>query len=264
VPTTTLPTASELFSLDGTVAIVTGATSGIGLATARMLASAGARTVLTGLAADDPEGIAAQLAATGLPITGRACDMRSADDVAALVDDTASRFGRIDTLFANAGLSVEDHPVEGLDDREAQLDLMLDVHVRGNVRLTDRVLPVMADGGGGAVVVMSSLAGLRGSRNVPLYGVTKAAAAQLARNIAVAWGPRGVRANAIAPGVIETRFAEAITKGELAQARMQKAPLHRFGHVAEIAGTVLYLASAAGAFTTGQTIVVDGGALISD
>ncbi|WP_460773043.1 SDR family NAD(P)-dependent oxidoreductase [Microbacterium sp. GXF7504] len=263
MPTTPLPTASELFSLDGTVAIVTGATSGIGLATARMLASAGARTVLTGLAADDPEGLAGELAASGLPVSGRACDMRSADDIAALVDDTAARFGRIDTLFANAGLSTEDHPIPGLD-REAQLDLMLDVHVRGNLRLTDRVLPVMAEGGGGSVVVMSSLAGLRGSRNVPMYGITKAAAAQLARNIAVAWGPRGIRANAIAPGVIETRFAESITKGELREARMQKAPLHRFGRVEEVAGTVLYLASAAGAHTTGQTIAIDGGALISD
>lgn len=263
MPTTTLPTASELFSLDGKVAVVTGATSGIGLATARMLASAGAQTVLTGLAADDPEGVAAQLAASGLPVSGRACDMRSAEDIAALVEDTAARFGRIDALFANAGLSTEDHPVAGLD-REGQLDLMLDVHVRGNIRLTERVLPVMAEGGGGAVVVMSSLAGLRGSRNVPLYGVTKAAAAQLARNIAVGWGPLGIRANAIAPGVIETRFAEAITTGELREARMQKAPLHRFGRVEEVAGTVLYLVSAAGAFTTGQTIAIDGGALISD
>lgn len=257
-----IPNATALFSLDGTVAVVTGATSGIGLATARVLASAGARTVLTGLRRDDPEGIAAEFAAAGLSVVGRACDMRSAPDIDALVDDVMDRFGRIDTLFANAGLSTEDHPI-GID-RDAQLEIMLDVHVRGNIRLTDRVLPMMAAGGGGSVVIMSSLAGLRGSRNVPMYGITKAAAAQLARNIAVGWGDRNIRANAIAPGIIKTEFAKTVTEGPLADERLRKAPLHRFGEVEHIAGTVLYLASAAGAFTTGQTIVVDGGALVSD
>lgn len=262
MPTAALPSAADLFSLAGTVAIVTGATSGIGLGTAQVLASAGARTVLTGLAGDDPVGIAAGLAASGLPVVGRVCDLRSPDDLASLVDWTVAEFGRIDTLFANAGLSTEDHPL-GLTPDE-QFDLMLDVHVRGNIRLTDLVLPVMAEGGGGSVVIISSLAGLRGSRNVPLYGITKAAAAQLARNIAVTWGPHNIRANALAPGVIETGFAKAITEGELREARLAKAPLPRFGRVADIAGTVVYLASPAGSFTTGQTIVVDGGALISD
>lgn len=155
------------------------------------------------MAGDDPVGIAAGLAASGLPVVGRVGDLRSPDDLASLVAWTVAEFGRIDTLSANAGLSTEDHPL-GLTPDE-QFDLMLDVHVRGNIR-----------------------------------------------------------ANALAPGVIETGFAKAITEGELREARLAKAPLHRFGRVADIAGTVLYLASAAGSFTTGQTIVVDGGALISD
>lgn len=257
-----MPSAGELFSLAGTIAIVTGATSGIGLGTAQVLASAGAQTILTGLAAEDPVGKAAELAASGLPIVGRACDLRSDDDLSALVEWTVAEFGRIDTLFANAGLSSEDHPLDLT--RDQQLDLMLDVHVRGNLHLTDLVLPVMAAGGGGSIIIISSLAALRGSKNVPLYGITKAAAAQLARNIAVGWGDRNIRANAIAPGVIETDFARVITQGELREKRLEKAPLRRFGQVADIAGTVVYLASAAGSFTTGQTIIVDGGTVISD
>jgi NAD(P)-dependent dehydrogenase (short-subunit alcohol dehydrogenase family) len=123
----------------------------------------------------------------------------------------------------------------------------------------------MAAGGGGSFVVMSSLSGLRGNRLLGLYGITKAANAQLARNLAVQWGPQNIRVNAISPGVIETDFARPITADPaLAPARLAKTPLGRFGQPYHVAGTVLWLASKAGSFTSGQNIVVDGGTLISD
>lgn len=260
--TATMPSAAELFSLEGTVALVTGATSGLGLAAAEVLASAGARTVLSGLASEDPVGVASALAADGLPVVGRICDVTSADDLAALVGFALAEYGRVDTVFANAGVSLEDHPSDLSFDE--QFDRMFDVNVRSILRLADLTMPRMAERGSGSFIIMSSLAGLRGNSRIRLYGLTKAANAQLARNLAVQWGPSGVRANAISPGVIETEFAKAITEGPGRETRLAKTPMRRFGDPGHVAGTVLYLASPAGAFTTGQNIVVDGGTLVSD
>ena len=257
------PSAAELFSLTGTVAIVTGATRGIGLSTARLLASAGATTVLTGLPEEQPERVAAALASDGLPIVGRACDARDERRLRGVVEFALSEFGRIDTVVANAGVALDSGP--HVNSTDEQLDAMLDLHVRGVLRLANLAIPRMADDGGGSFVVMSSIAGLRGNRLLGLYGITKAANAQLARNLAVQWGERNVRVNAISPGVIETDFAKPITdNGAVALIRLARTPLHRFGLPHHVAGTVLWLASEAGAFTTGQNIVVDGGTLIAD
>jgi NAD(P)-dependent dehydrogenase (short-subunit alcohol dehydrogenase family) len=157
-----------------------------------------------------------------------------------------------------------------LDDPDAAesidaFDRMHDLHVRSVLRLAEEALPVLARTGGGAFIVMSSIAGLRGNRILSGYGITKAANAQIARNIAVQWGPAGVRANAISPGVIDTEFARPITGDPaVAAVRRDRTLLRRFGRVEEVAGTVVWLASPAGAFVTGQNIVVDGGTLISD
>ncbi|MBO1902708.1 SDR family oxidoreductase [Leucobacter weissii] len=261
-PTGAAPSAAELFSLQGTVALVTGATSGIGLATARLLASAGARTVLSGLGDEDPAGAAAGLRAEGLPVEGRACDVTSEEELTALVGTALDAHGRIDTVFCNAGLALDTGP--HLTSTDEQLDRMFDVHVRSVLRLANLTIPHMAERGGGAFIVMSSLSGLRGNSQIGLYGLTKAANAQLARNLAVQWGASGVRVNAISPGVIETGFARPITEGPGRDERLRKTPLRRFGEAAHVAGTVLYLASQAGGFTTGQNLVVDGGTLVSD
>ena len=131
--------------------------------------------------------------------------------------------------------------------------------------VANAAVPVIAEDGGGTFLVMSSIAALRGNRVLSGYGVTKAANAQLARNLAVQWGPHGVRANAISPGVIETDFARPITEdASLAAARRDRTPLRRFGRVEEVAGAVVWLASSAGAFVTGQNIVIDSGTLIAD
>ena len=260
MPTT--PTAAELFSLRGTVAVVTGATSGLGLATVEVLASAGATTVLSGLARERPDAVAAALAASGLSVVGRVCDVSVPHDLDSLVRWTLAEYGRIDTVFANAGVSLEDHP-NGLSADE-QFDTMFDVNVRSVLRLADLAIPQMAERGEGAFIIMSSLAGIRGNARIKLYGLTKAANAQLARNLAVQWGPNGVRVNSIAPGVIKTEFARAITEGSSSEQRLAKTPMRRFGEPYHVAGTVLWLASKAGSFTTGQNIVVDGGTVVGD
>ncbi|GGC84568.1 short-chain dehydrogenase [Tersicoccus solisilvae] len=258
----TTPSAAELFSLEGTVALVTGATSGLGLAAAEALASAGARTVLSGLESAHPGRIAAERAIDGLPIEGIACDVTSQAQLEELVARTLDRHGRIDTVFCNAGLALDIGPHTTSTDE--QLDRMFDVHVRSVLRLANLTLPQMAAHGGGSFIIMSSLSGLRGNARLGLYGVTKAANAQLARNLAVQWGEHGVRVNAISPGVIATEFAKPITEGEEREARLAKTPMRRFGDASHVAGTLLYLASAAGGFTTGQNIVVDGGTLVAD
>ncbi len=252
------------------MALVTGATRGIGLATVRALASAGAHTFLTGLENEDPSGVASRLRAEGLNVTGRVLDVTDAPAQAELVADIFRSQARIDVLVCNAGMAID--PIGEPGDPQAAddaglraLDAMYQVHVRSVVELCGHVCPLMATGGGGSVTIMSSLAGVRGNSAIGLYAITKAANAQVARNLAVQWGPRNIRANAIAPGVIDTEFAAPITANEeLARRRREKTPLRRFGSVDNIAGTILYLASPAGSFTSGETIVVDGGTVIND
>jgi NAD(P)-dependent dehydrogenase (short-subunit alcohol dehydrogenase family) len=262
--------ARELFTLEGKVALVTGATRGIGLAAVRALASAGAHTVLTGLESEHPARVADELSGSGLRVTGRVLDVTDASAQAALVADIAREHGRLDVLVCNAGMAIDPLGEPGVPQRGdaaglAALDSMFDVHVRSVVDICDHACPLMAAGDGGSVIVMSSLAGVRGNSAIGLYAITKAANAQLARNIAVQWGPQNIRANAIAPGVIDTEFATPITgNSELAERRKDKTPLRRFGSVDNIAGTILYLASQAGSFTSGETIVVDGGTFIND
>ncbi len=254
----------RLFSLEGQVAIVTGGASGIGLACAEALAAAGARVLLAGLG--DAPAVAGRLRAGGLDVVGVECDVTDAATPALLVDTALDRWARLDTVFANAGAAL-DRPGEkpGSPAALERLDAMFDLHVASVLRLADAALPAMAETGGGLFLVMSSLSGLRGNRAIGGYGITKAANAQLARNLAVQWGPRGIRANAVSPGVIATEFATPITGDpEAAEARLAKTPLGRFGTPDEVAGAVVWLASPAGAFVSGQNIVIDGGTLASD
>jgi NAD(P)-dependent dehydrogenase (short-subunit alcohol dehydrogenase family) len=251
-----------MFSCAGQVALVTGGATGIGRACAEGLAAAGARVVIAGLPATAPEAVAAELSRDGGEIVGVACDVTDAAAIAALVDGLRSRWGRLDTVLANAGAALDE---PGAPDAVERLDRMFDLHVRSVLRMSELALPLIAEGGGGAFVVMSSLSGLRGNTVIGGYGITKAANAQLARNIAVQWGSRGIRANAISPGVIATEFARPITDAPgAATTRLAKTPLGRFGAPAEVAAAVVWLASPGGAFVSGQNIVIDGGTLAAD
>jgi NAD(P)-dependent dehydrogenase (short-subunit alcohol dehydrogenase family) len=252
----------SLFSCAGQVAIVTGGGSGIGLACAEALAAAGARVMIAGLAASHPQRAAAEMTSRGLQVVGVECDVTDAVNLTDLVDGSVRRWGRIDTIVANAGAALDD---PNATDHGETLDRMLALHVRSVSRLAELALPIVAESRGGSFIVMSSIAGLRGNRVLAGYGVTKAATAQIARNLAVQWGGQGIRANAISPGVIATEFARPITESpDAAPVRRAKTPLGRFGTPREVAGAVVWLASPAGAFVTGQNIVIDGGTLISD
>ncbi|GAA1061472.1 SDR family NAD(P)-dependent oxidoreductase [Agromyces bracchium] len=252
---------ARLFSCAGQVAVVTGGSSGIGRACAEALAAAGARVLIAALPDAGPEDVARRMRASGLDVEAMGIDLTATGSATALVSGAVARWGRLDTVVANAGAALD---APGSIDLEA-LDRMYALHVRSVAELANAAAPVIADSGGGAFLVMSSLAGLRGNRVLSGYAMTKAANAQLARNLAVQWGHAGVRANAISPGVIATEFARPITDDPaIAVLRRERTPLGRFGRVEEVAGAVVWLASSAGAFTTGQNIVIDGGTLIAD
>ncbi|MFV0374647.1 SDR family NAD(P)-dependent oxidoreductase, partial [Microbacterium sp.] len=173
-------------------------------------------------------------AAIGIP-----CNVTDAAALTAAVEQVHERWGRVDTVLASAGAALD---APGASDVLDRLDRMFDLHVRSVVRLSEATLPLMAGGGGGAFRAMSSLSGLRGNRLIGGYGITRAAVAQLARNIAVQWGPRGIRSTALSPGVIATDFATPITGDpEAAAVRLAKTPLRRFGTPAEVATAVVWL-----------------------
>lgn len=251
----------DLFGLSGQVAIVTGSTKGIGLAAARALVSAGARVVISSRSQADCERVAESLVQEGFEAIGLACDVSNSGALDRLVARTEQRWGRIDILVCNAGVSLHRGPNLDIDD--ASFDATMTANVRSIMWLCQQAMPVLARQGG-AVVLMSSIAGLRGNTMLGTYAISKAAEMALARNLALEWGPSDIRVNAIAPGLSKTDFAKALWQDpEAERAKAAVNPLRRLGTVEDIAGVVLMLASSAGAYINGQVIVVDGGTMIA-
>lgn len=255
--------SGSLFDLSGKSALVTGAHRGIGFAIAEEMGRAGSKIAIC---SNDGDGVAAatgKLRATGIEAIGVACDVGNDGDLDRLVADTEAAFGPIDILVCNAGINPHFGPMAIATDDE--YDAIMRINLRSAVQLCNRIVPKMAERGDGVVILTSSLSGLRGNAKIGVYALSKAAVAQLARNLAVEYGPRNVRVNAISPGLIRTEFAAPIMGNPEGLAkRLEKTPLRRAGEAREIAGTAVYLASPAGAFTTGQNLVVDGGTLIAD
>ncbi|BEV01937.1 SDR family oxidoreductase [Novosphingobium olei] len=247
-----------MFDLSGKGAIVTGSTRGIGRAIAEGLIAAGGRVVISSEDADDTARVAAEL---GMP--GLACDVSSDDDLAALVEFALAALGRLDVLVCNAGITGRAGPFATIDmDDYARV---MAINLRSQVVLCNLALPHIATAGGGAAILIASLSALRGNGRINAYALAKAGVAQLARNLAVEWGPQAVRVNAISPGFIATELSQPLLDDAAFMARrMAMTPLRRPGTPAEIGGTAVYLASAAGAFVTGHNLVVDGGTLITD
>lgn len=253
----------SLFDLAGRVAIVTGASSGIGESIARELASFGAKIAVSGIDDAGCRRVADDLIAQGAEVITVRCDVSVAEDLAHLVETTTSQLGPVDILVCNAGVAPHFGPIGSASD--AQYELTMSINLRSVLKLTSLVIPDMALRGGGSVIIISSIAGVRGNKMLGLYGLSKAASAELARNLAVEWGPCNVRVNAISPGVIETAFAGPIAADPVrAEARKSVTPLRRFGQPRDVAGVAVFLASAAAGFITGQNLIVDGGTTISD
>ena len=248
------------FDLAGRTAIVTGSTRGIGLGIARALGEAGAAVVISGEDAGEVAAAQAGFAGERLQAHGIVCDVTHEHALAALVQGTIDAFGGIDILVCNAGITGEAGSWSLAD-----FDRVIAVNLRSMVELTALALPHIAARGGGSVILISSLSALRGNAVINAYALAKAGVAQLARNLAVQWGPSGVRVNAAAPGLIATPLSEPLlADADFMARRLQMTPLRRIGMIEDVAATCLFLASDAAGFITGQHIAVDGGTSVTD
>lgn len=249
-----------MFRLDGQVAVITGASRGIGRAIAEQMAAAGARIAVSSRKLDACEQVVAAIAQSGGEAIAVPCNISHREQLAGLVDRAAATWGRVDILVCNAAVNPYFGPMSGIPDEA--YDKIMNSNVRSNFWLCNMVAPAMAERGDGSIIIISSIGGFQGSDRLGVYGISKAADMQLARNLAVEWGARNVRANCIAPGLVKTDFAKALWDNpEILRKTVQHTPLHRIGEPDEIAGAAVFLAAPAGSFVTGQTIVIDGGRL---
>lgn len=248
----------ELFDLSRRTAIVTGGSRGIGKEMAEGLAEAGANIVLCARRQEWLDGTVEEFAAKGFNARGTVADVSKSDDVQNAVDETISHFGRIDILINNAGISwgamPEDMPLE-------KWQKVLDVNLTGCFLMAQAAGREMLKHGSGSIINVASISGITSSANGPFYAgyvASKAGLMGLTRELAASWGRKGIRVNAIAPGFFHSRLADAVI--DIYETSIQENnPIPRIGREGELKGTVVFLASDASSYITGQTIVVDGG-----
>jgi NAD(P)-dependent dehydrogenase (short-subunit alcohol dehydrogenase family) len=246
------------FDLTGKVAVVTGSSRGIGRSSAELLARLGAKVVISSRKLDACEEVAAGIRKAGGDALVIPCNISRRAEVDALIAGSIRHYGKIDILVCNAAVNPYFGPLLNITDEA--FDKIMASNVKSNIWLCAGVIPDMAERGNGSVVIISSIGGLRGSPVLGAYGISKAADFSLCRGLAGEWGPKGVRVNCVAPGLVKTDFARALWEDEeRLKRRCATTPLRRIGEAHEIAGAVAYLGSDASSFMTGQTIVVDGG-----
>ena len=250
----------ELFDLSGKVAVITGSSRGIGKAIAERMAEHGAKVVISSRKAGPCDEVAAAINAKhkGAAIAVPA-NISSKEDLQRLIDETRKAFGKIDILVCNAASNPYYGPMSGITDDAFRK--ILDNNIISNHWMIQMVAPEMKERKDGAVIIISSVGGLRGNAVIGAYNISKAADFQLARNLAHELSPSNIRVNCIAPGLVKTDFARALWDTPEAERRSSATtPLRRLGEPDDIAGAAVFLASKAGAWMTGQAIVVDGGA----
>jgi NAD(P)-dependent dehydrogenase (short-subunit alcohol dehydrogenase family) len=251
----------SLFDLKGKVALITGSTKGIGKSMAEELARAGCRVVVSSRKADACEAVRAEFEQQGFEVLAQPCNVSRKEELQSLVDATLAKWGRIDIAIANAAANPYYGPLAQIPDEA--FDKTFLNNVKSVLWFAGMTLPGMAERGGGSFITVGSIGGIIANTVIGAYGISKAADHHLVRNLAAEWGPKNVRVNAIAPGLIRTDFAKALWEDEQRRKeREARTPLRRLGVPRDIGGIAVFLASDAAAFITGQVIVADGGVTI--
>ncbi|MBL7814284.1 MAG: glucose 1-dehydrogenase [Saprospiraceae bacterium] len=249
------------FSLEGKVALVTGASKGIGEAMARAFAQMGAKVVVNSRKQEAVDAVAQAINADGGTAIGVAGQVGNMADCQRLFDATMSAFGRIDIVVNNAATNPVFGPVENTEG--AVFDKIMAVNVKAPFELAKLCLPVMQQNGGGSIINISSIGGLKAEQMLGIYSVSKAALISLTKTLAAEWGKYNVRANVICPGLIQTKFSEALwTNDRILKHMLTQVPLGRIGQPEEMVGLALFLASDASSYCTGGVYVADGGYLV--
>ena len=246
------------FSLEDKVAIVTGASRGIGRAIALRLAGAGAKAIVSSRKLESVQAVANEIQAAGGEALAIQAHVGRSDDVAALVARTLDAFGRVDIAVNNAATNPHFGPILTAD--EGQWEKILDTNLKGMFRLCKAVAPHMERQSGGKIINLASVAGLRPSPGMGVYSVSKAGVIMLTQMLALELGQANIQVNAIAPGVIKTRFSQVLwNTPQIAEPMLSRLPLGRFGEPEDVAGLALFLASPASDYVTGAVFLVDGG-----
>ncbi len=249
---------SNLFDLSTKTALITGASSGMGKAIAEAMGVHGAKVIVSSNDALGCEAVAREFQQKGIDAVAIACDVSQKEEIDVLIE----KAGRIDILVSCVGMALAG---SFLEINAEDFEKTMQINLQSAIYLTKKVLPAMIDQQEGILIYLASIASVRGNKNIGLYGISKAGLAQLARNIAVEFGPHNIRANAISPGMIDTPFSTSlISNKDFMAKRLLQTPLRRVGTTEEIAGVAVMLASKSGGFMTGQNIIIDGGTTISD
>jgi len=250
-----------LFDLTGKVALVTGSTRGIGKSIAEELARAGAKVSISSRKAEACEQTLTEFRKQGFDAIAQPCNVSRNEELQALVDATQKKWGHIDIVCANAASNPYYGPLTGIPDDA--FDKIFRNNVQSSLWLASMTLPGMAERKNGSFIIVGSIGGILANTVIGAYGMSKAADHHLVRNLAAEWGPKNVRVNAIAPGLVRTEFAKALWEDDKRRAeREQATPLRRLGEPRDIGGIAVFLASEAAAFITGQVVVADGGVTI--
>lgn len=252
----------NLFDLKGKVALITGATSGMGKGIAEAMGVHGAKVVISSHDTEGGEQTVLEFKNKDIDAVFIKCDVSKKEDIKHLYEKSIAHFGKIDILVSCVGIA---SPNPFLDITAEDFEKTMAINLQSAIYLTKLIIPQMQERKDGAIIYLASIAGVRGNKTIGLYGISKAGLIQLARNLAVEFGPDNIRVNTISPGMIDTPFSQGLMSNQdFMKKRLALTPLRRVGTVAEIAGVAVMLASSAGGFITGQNIIVDGGTTISD
>jgi len=252
---------NPLFDLKGKTAIITGSSRGIGKAIAIRMAQYGAKVMISSRKIDACNAVVEEIKALGGEAYAQECNIASKEALQNLCDVSYEKLGKVDILVLNAASNPYYGPLAKITDEA--FDKIMNNNVKSNLWLSNMVLPKMAETGGGKAIVISSIAGIKGSDVLGAYSISKTADLGLVRSLAVEWGPKNITVNALCPGIIKTDFAKALWDNPEILASVEKnAPLKRIGTPDEVAGAAILLASSSGSFITGQKIVMDGGVTI--